>query len=47
MLGEPGPRVDLDQQLGQVDLREARFDQLPQPAAVPVGAGIVLGQIRL
>ena len=31
LVGEAGPAVDLDQQLGQVDFRQPRLDQLPQP----------------
>jgi hypothetical protein len=30
VLGEAGPAVDLDQQLGQVDLGQPGLDQLPQ-----------------
>jgi hypothetical protein len=32
VVGEAGPAVDLDQQLGQVDLGKTWLDQLPQPA---------------
>ena len=53
MIREPGPAVDLDQKLGQVDLRQARLDQLPQPSVVDridgriVHEEAVLGELRL
>jgi hypothetical protein len=39
--GEAGPAVDLDQQLGQVDLGQARLDELAQPPLVDhLGGGV-------
>ena len=39
MIGESGPAVDLDQQLGEVDLGQPRLDQLPQPPLTTVAGG--------
>ena len=39
MLAEPRPAVDLDQQLGDVDLGQPRLDQLAQPPVVDVADG--------
>lgn len=52
-VGETGPAVNLDEQLGQVDLRQARFDQLAQPPLVDhvdgsrVNEEVAVGQLRL
>jgi hypothetical protein len=51
LVGEAGPAVDLDQQLGQIHLRQPRLDQLPQPPVVRrVGAiddEVALSELRL
>ncbi len=40
VLGEAGPAVNLDQELGQVDLRQPGLDQLSQPPGVRVLGGV-------
>ena len=51
MVGETGPAVDLDQQLGQVDLGQPRLDQLPQPPLFrrvgTVDDEVAIGELRL
>jgi hypothetical protein len=51
VVGEAGPAINLDQELGQIDLRQPGFDELAQPPLVRGLGGIddqvAIGELRL